>query len=198
MQKSFMGKYRGTVVDNVDPKQLGRLKISVPAVLGKTNQSWAMPCVPYAGPNVGWFFIPPKNANIWVEFEGGDPDYPIWTGCFWDKGKLPESASAVAKKVLKTEAINLVLDDTDNQGGFLLEVGKPAVSKPLSLKFDKDGISLVNENATVNLTADGIELKYNNVHIKLASGNLEIKQNQQEIKLAASGIDITATKLDMK
>nr|HMP43165.1 phage baseplate assembly protein V [Roseiflexaceae bacterium] len=85
----FFGKYRGKVEQNVDPLQIGRVQVRVPAVLGEGRMSWAMPCVPYAGPGVGMFAIPPVGASVWVEFEGGDPDYPIWSGCFWERGDAP-------------------------------------------------------------------------------------------------------------
>ena len=78
---AYFGKYRGKVENNVDPSQLGRLQVSVPAVLGSGQNSWAMPCTPYAGSSVGWFALPPVNSDVWVEFEQGDPDYPIWSGC---------------------------------------------------------------------------------------------------------------------
>ena len=47
------------------------------------DSGWALPAVPYAGDGVGFFMIPPIGASVWIEFEHGDPDYPIWTGCFW-------------------------------------------------------------------------------------------------------------------
>jgi len=72
---TLFGKYRGKVVDNLDPLMLGRLIILVPAV-SEFPLSWAMPCVPYAGKDVGFFALPPMAANVWVEFEGGDPNYP--------------------------------------------------------------------------------------------------------------------------
>ena len=51
-----------------------------------------MPCAPFAGSGVGFFALPPVGANVWVEFEGGDPDYPIWSGCFWGAGEVPAHA----------------------------------------------------------------------------------------------------------
>jgi uncharacterized protein involved in type VI secretion and phage assembly len=88
----FFGKYRGKVKNNVDPMQQGRIHVSVPAVLGEGSLSWAMPCVPYAGSQVGFFAIPPVDANVWVEF-GGDPDAPIWSGCFWARAKSLHAGS---------------------------------------------------------------------------------------------------------
>lgn len=69
--RQFLGKHRGKVENNVDPLQLGRVQVSVPAVLGDGRLSWAMPCVPYAGSGVGLFAVAPVGANVWVEFEQG-------------------------------------------------------------------------------------------------------------------------------
>jgi hypothetical protein len=82
----YFGKYRGKVENNLDPQLQGRLQVSVPAVLGSGTLSWAMPNSPYAGAQEGFFAVPPTDSNVWIEFEGGDPDYPIWSGCFWGIG----------------------------------------------------------------------------------------------------------------
>lgn len=82
----FYGKYRGTVINNVDPEFLGRLLVEVPDVLGLTPSSWAVPCTPLAGPTgppMGVYLVPPIGAGVWVEFEQGDPNYPVWVGCRW-------------------------------------------------------------------------------------------------------------------
>jgi uncharacterized protein involved in type VI secretion and phage assembly len=76
------GKYRGTVFNNVDPLRQGRVMVTVPDVSGLAPSSWAMPCVPVAGLQMAIYAVPPIGAGVWVEFEQGDPDYPIWTGCF--------------------------------------------------------------------------------------------------------------------
>ncbi|PTR34033.1 hypothetical protein C8J98_102221 [Luteibacter sp. OK325] len=79
----YYGKYRGTVLQNVDPEQMGRLQAMVPDVSGLLPSSWAMPCVPIAGKSSGTFVVPQIGAGVWIEFEQGDPDYPVWTGGFW-------------------------------------------------------------------------------------------------------------------
>jgi hypothetical protein len=89
MNGKFFGKYRGVVIDNKDPSMLGRIIAKVPDVLGNNDSGWALPSTPYAGNGVGLFLIPPVNAFIWIEFGHGDPDYPIWTGCFWAQGEVP-------------------------------------------------------------------------------------------------------------
>lgn len=79
----YYGKYRGTVLNNIDPMQQGRLQVQVPDVAGLMPSSWAMPCVPVAGIQNGMVALPVIGSGVWVEFEQGDPDHPIWTGCFW-------------------------------------------------------------------------------------------------------------------
>jgi len=81
--KRYYGKYRGMVIDNVDPMQIGRIMAQVPDVLGEIPSSWAMPCVPAAGIQSGCFIVPPIGSQVWMEFEQGNTDYPIWTGGFW-------------------------------------------------------------------------------------------------------------------
>ncbi len=117
----FFGKYRGTVTNNVDPQQMGRLQVSVPAVLGEGQLSWAMPCVPFAGPGVGFFTLPPNGAHVWVEFEGGDPDYPIWSGCFWGMGEAPATPAIEQMKVLKTDTATITINDIPGAGGVTIE-----------------------------------------------------------------------------
>lgn len=116
----FFGKYRGKVVNNIDPMQLARVQVSVPAVLGEGRLSWAMPSVPYAGAGVGFFAIPPVDASVWVEFEGGDTDYPIWSGCFWGVGEVP-GGPLPQMKVLKTDFVTITVNDLPGAGGITIE-----------------------------------------------------------------------------
>lgn len=117
----FYGKYRGKVESNLDPQQQGRVQVSCPAVLGDGSLSWAMPCAPYAGNGVGFFAVPPVGANLWVEFEGGDPDYPIWSGGFWGPGEAPASPAIAEMKVFKTATATITLNDVPGAGGITIE-----------------------------------------------------------------------------
>lgn len=81
--EKFLGKYRGMVLNNIDPMQQGRLQVQVPDVAGLLPATWAMPCVPLAGIQNGVLALPAIGSGVWVEFEQGDPDHPIWVGCFW-------------------------------------------------------------------------------------------------------------------
>ncbi|MEZ5628234.1 MAG: phage baseplate assembly protein V [Rhodocyclaceae bacterium] len=83
MTQKYYGKYRGMVLNNIDPMQQGRLQVQVPDVAGLAPASWAMPCVPIAGIQNGMMALPVIGSGVWVEFEQGNPDHPIWVGCFW-------------------------------------------------------------------------------------------------------------------
>lgn len=109
MRNRYFGKYRGTVKSNADETGRGRLLVRVPAVLGDLTL-WAMPCVPYAGDGVGFYSLPEPETGVWVEFESGDPSYPIWTGCFWADGELPDKSDA-AIKIWKTQSLTIRIDD---------------------------------------------------------------------------------------
>jgi hypothetical protein len=113
IKSHYFGKYRGTVVDNDDPTKRGRLQVQVPSVLGDLNV-WAMPCVPYAGPSVGFYSLPPAQSGVWVEFEAGDPSYPVWTGCFWADSELPDT-SGPDVKIWKTDSLTIRLDDSGDE-----------------------------------------------------------------------------------
>src|SRR5262249_46292227 len=92
----YWGKYRGTVLNNVDPMRLGRVQVQVPDGLGLALSGWAMPCLPVTGAQAAIFTAPPIGAGVWVEFEHGDPDYPIWVGGFFGTAaEVPAMAQSV-------------------------------------------------------------------------------------------------------
>jgi len=164
MPEGFFGKYRGRVEQNLDPLNQGRLQVSCPFVLGKGKLSWAMPCVPYAGPGLGFFVIPPRKASVWVEFEGGDPDWPIWTGCFWDLGEFPPVMPAIpAMRAFKTDAIDLQVIELPGIGGLKLTVGPPALAVPAKVEISVKGISISFAASKVELGPEGVKINGTNL-----------------------------------
>jgi hypothetical protein len=154
---TFYGKYCGTVVDTDDPLRRGRVHVLVPSVLGDGRMSWAEPCVPYAGAAVGFFAVPPVGAQVWVEFEGGDPDCPILAGALWRDDEAPLDGDP-AVKVWKTEAITITLSDLRNSGGLTIDVGAPAVDVPMRIALTSAGIELSIGHSRVTLTASSVSI----------------------------------------
>lgn len=153
--RQFFGKYRGSVIDNADPLMLGRLQVLVPSALGEVMPTWAMPCVPYAGMQVGFCMIPDIDAAVWVEFEGGDLDYPIWTGCYWREGERPTDAAMPENRMIQTSFAQLRLDDLPGEGGFTLRVGDPAVVAPITLSATSNGFSIAIGETVFRLDESG-------------------------------------------
>ena len=106
----YYGKYRGTVLYNIDPEQRGRIMAFVPDVLGIIPSSWAMPCVPIAGKLEGTFMVPQIGAGVWIEFEQGEPDYPIWVGGFWGAAVEVPVAALIPPAILPGQ--NIVIQTT--------------------------------------------------------------------------------------
>ena len=164
MRGHFFGKYRGTVSDNDDTTQRGRLKVKVPAVLGSV-ESWAMPCVPYAGDGVGFYSLPEAGTGVWVEFEAGDPSYPIWTGCFWGDDELPDESDA-AVKIWKTEKITLRIDDSADE-----------------LKFETTSKSVVT-------LADDIQSESGGAKHTVGSGGVVSELGAGKVEVSAASVSV--------
>ena len=148
----FYGKYRGTVINNIDPMQMGRIMVQVPDVSNVIPSTWAMPCVPFTGIQSGLFVVPAIGSGVWIEFEHGDPDYPIWTGGYWGSAaELPALALAgvpgLQSIVIQTTTQNtLMISDTPGPtGGILLKTATGAM-----IAINETGITISNgQGATI-------------------------------------------------
>jgi len=160
----YLGKYRGTVMNNVDPLMRGRLLVTVSDVLGPTPSSWAEACVPLAGPTgppMGSYFVPPIGAGVWIEFEQGDPGYPIWVGCRWgaasDVPPLAHAGLPISPNiVLQTAGQNtLVISDLPGPtGGIMLKsaTGATLIVNDTGIYIQNGkGASIVMTGPTVNV-----------------------------------------------
>ncbi len=194
-QQRFYGKYRGQVTANADPQQLGRLQVTVPALPG-VEAAWALPSVPYAGDGVGFYAMPPVDAHVWVEFEGGDLDAPIWSGCFWGDGQTPGEPIGPEVKVWRTRHVNLVLDDREGEGGFTLEVDEAAAGiGPLVIRLDKAGITLECQSSvasTIRLQPDGITVEHPQASLVLQADRIVARLPPSSHTIQADGITAEA------
>lgn len=139
MTAPMFGKFRGVVSDNRDPLMLGRIRAKVADVFGDNESGWALPSLPYAGKSVGLFLVPPTDAFVWIEFEHGDPEYPIWSGCFWAQGEVPASPAVAEMKVLKTDLVTLTINDLPGAGGLTIET-----TQGMKIKISAMGIEIDN------------------------------------------------------
>lgn len=158
MTENFFGKYRGVVTNIEDPNKIGRIRATVPDVLGHDESGWAMPCAPFAGQGMGFFALPKVGTGVWIEFEHGDPEYPIWSGCWWGSAsEMPSdlSDSPYKKVLIKTAGgHSILLDDTEGNGGITIQT-----SNGQKIVMNADGIEINNGiAATVKLSGPKVSI----------------------------------------
>jgi uncharacterized protein involved in type VI secretion and phage assembly len=173
VERRYYGKYRARVVDNKDPAQLGRLRLTVPSVLGEdVVTGWATPCVPYGGAaNQGLLCIPDRGAGVWVEFEAGDLEFPIWVGTFWSKpggeSELPKPEAAdgsqrdavqdpPTRKIIKTgKGHTIQFEDADGEETILIREG----TQGHLVTMDSTGITISDASQnTIEMTSSAFTL----------------------------------------
>lgn len=159
----FFGKFRGRVVDNNDPLRIGRITVEVPDVLGREPSTWALPCLPFTGRGAGQFVVPSPDAGVWVEFEQGDPSYPIWTGCWYGEAKeLPPDARSELAGGAGTKPVviqtpgdhKLLMSDVPGGEGILLRAPGGAF-----VQIDEKGVTIGNsKGATITLIGNEVSI----------------------------------------
>jgi uncharacterized protein involved in type VI secretion and phage assembly len=161
-QYRYYGKYRGTVTDWVDPDKMGRIQVRLENIYGTKETGPAYPCTPYAGKGVGFMFVPPKGAHVWVEFEDGDPSKPIYSGCFWNTSdEVPtddngDDYSYPDSKMIKTPFATMIFD-AKSTGEKQKIVIKTNNTKPKSkITISEKEIVLELEPSTIRITSSSV------------------------------------------
>ena len=166
IRSRYFGKYRGLAINVDDPENLGRIIAQVPDVYGEgVDSPWALPSVPFAGPNHGLVVLPEvrdekkPGDGVWIEFEAGDPSRPIWTGCWWAGGEMPAPGGKETRVLVTSEGHKVILDDA---------------KKKLQL--------LHSGGAEITMTNDDITLKIGTTQIVLSASGVNINNGSFEVK----------------
>ncbi|HVK55997.1 MAG TPA: phage baseplate assembly protein V, partial [Burkholderiales bacterium] len=199
-ERKVYGKYRGFVSDNADPEKRGRIKATIPALLGEQITDWAQPCFPWGGlADQGWFAVPEVGAQVWVEFEAGDLHMPIWTGSFWQQASdVPaEVQDQPTTRLMKTPKGHLlVFEDKDDGEQITLKHSGGA-----QLDIDPKGtIAITDQNgAKITMDADAnkliIEDANGNTMTLAAAGTTVEDANGNKIEMAASGVTVKGAQI---
>lgn len=162
---TYYGKYRGKVENPADLQGLGRIQVSVPSVLGDGKQAWAMPCLPGAGPGVGFYAIPPKGAKVWVEFEAGNPDFPIWSGGFWGLGDTPAppGPEGFLTKAWKGKTFSVEIFDFPGAPTLTLEL--TTAGGTAKIEAGPSGMTLTHGRSSIKLAMDGVSINGTNLKV---------------------------------
>jgi uncharacterized protein involved in type VI secretion and phage assembly len=157
LRTRFYGKYRGIVTD-VDAGTC-RIKAKVPAVLGETDSGWCMPCVPYAGDQVGIAFLPEPGSAVWIEFEGGDVSYPVWAGCFWRTGEVPPDVGASVKVIVTKAPVELKFDDEQGSLTITDPNGNTVTLDGSGITASRGGQTMVISDSSVSVNDGALEVQ---------------------------------------
>lgn len=128
----------------------------------------------------GFYTIPPIGALVWIEFEGGDPTYPIWSGCFWNTGQVPTEVATNSDdpsqvKVFKTRVVSLWVDDTDQKGQVQMIYKDPKLSDPVTV--------------TVIMNATGLA-----VSVQGSKGTSKFNMTPEDINTDSATLETTTSK----
>jgi hypothetical protein len=180
----FYGKYRGLVLVNVDPQNMGRIKAIVPEVLGVIPTNFCLPCTPYAGINAGLFTVPLPGTGVWIEFEAGDVNRPVWTGCWWGTAQVPVnelgSPAQFSSKVLRTDtglmislddaAQSITFKDATQLDSMIMQVGMTQIQSKFLMTLDAQVIFHGQNAAHPAVLGDQL-LTYLNTLVALFNGH---------------------------
>lgn len=175
VQNRFFGKYRGIVTGHELVPQRGRVEVQVPAVLGDTPVL-AEICVPYAGDSTGLMLLPEVGSGCWVEFEGGDPSFPIWVGAFWGDGQLPDPMGGPNSRLLRSANAELRLDEG---------------AQTLTAKSDQGGTLTLDAAATMNAGAMTGEVKAEMSAAKMTKGVKSVEVTDAMVSVNGGSLDVT-------
>jgi len=155
--EGYYGLYRGQVTNN-KPDDIGRIEVSVPAVLGDQRVP-AFPCSPYAGPQVGFWMIPPEHANVWVAFVNGKPSEPVIVGCYWGALEKPAQATSADVKLIETASTRVLIDDQ---------------AKSITITPKDSGHQIVITGSNIEITTGSAKIAMSGSTVTVNEGALEV------------------------
>lgn len=159
VQSRYFGKYRGKVKDADDKKKLGRIVAKVPEVYGNEDSPWALPAVPFAGKKHGFVVLPEVEDGVWIEFEAGDISRPIWTGCWWAEGEMPDRADPDTRMLVTSGGHKLILDDGDKKLQLLHSGGAEITMTDSNITFKIGSTQIVMSAQGVNINKGAFTVK---------------------------------------
>lgn len=156
-KSEFYGIYRAWVKDNNDPEKRGRIRVEVPYIhpedLDVKMLPWAEYCAPDGGgDNRGVFLVPDVGDTVWVQFEAGDKNFPVWVGTWYglpnNKSEIPKDAQEGAypkRRVVYKSRNGHTIVVSDESGKEFIHI------------YDKEGDELKLDTTNKELTITSIE-----------------------------------------
>lgn len=215
----YYGTYKGIVVDTEDPENRNRVRVMVPDLgydtKGKVPTDW------WAEPDMlgctgnfkddknylnGVFFPPEKYDYVWVKFEHGDIEEPVYTG-----GHLPDNKPAGRDdffdkdnkiKGIRTKAGNKIkINDKDGEISIDIIKGKGNNEESdLSIKLNSDDTVEINRGDEQIKLSEGEILAKNKsgAEAKLSQSGVSLSKGNSSFDISDSGISIKGTNIELE
>lgn len=143
----YYGKYRAVVQSVDDPEKRGRIRVLCPKILGEAVSNWCEPCVPVAYDFGGDFAIPKVGETVWIEFEAGDTNKPIYTGGWWSKNSSPSDSYDVETRCIEWNGCSIKMWGKNTKTG---------VKATIEISVGESKLTLTEDN--IKAIADRIDL----------------------------------------
>lgn len=141
-ENQWLGKFRAYVTDVDDPDKRGRIRVKCPKVLGDSKSAWCEVCAPIAYDNGGDFCLPKVGESVWIEFENGDVDKPIWVGGWWSTNNSPITnySQAPSTRVIEYRGGKITM----TQGKIVITSGSSTITLDSSVRISTSGSVTIN------------------------------------------------------
>ena len=126
-------------------------------------------CHPLGAPPprfAGFFALPDVDTGVWIEFEAGNPSFPIWTGCFWNQDDIPSEDSGADIKFFRTKKFKLRIDDSVGEITIENDSGSQIVLNATEVH--------VKSSSVINEATGGKKTELSAVGLSVNDGALEV------------------------
>lgn len=160
IDRRFFGKYRGKVTSiGENRKDLGIITVEVPEIFRDIDIPLVKPVIPFAGKNCGFGALPKKDDVIWIEFEAGNLNKPIWTGFWWAEGEEPDAVDWDTVALVSRTGHKLILDDKMETISLVHSKGPKINLTEKEISFNIGKTKMVISDSGVSINGTMFEVK---------------------------------------
>ena len=191
----FYGKFRAVVTDIDDPDKRGRIRVKCPKVLGDSKSHWCEVCSPVAYEQGGDFWLPKKDDTVWIEFEDGDPDKPVYSGSWWSNNKCiakdDEDEYNENTRIIEFDGCKIKMKSDES-------IETTIKNSKIFMKEDETTVS-VGDTVEVKVTNDTVKIDCDSAVITVKTdGSIEIKGSSSISVKSDSSVSIQGSSVDIK
>jgi phage baseplate assembly protein V len=183
------GAVTGIVSNNVDPEDMGRVKLHFPWLSGEDESGWARIAAPMAGANRGVWMLPEVGDEVLVMFAHGNIDQPFVIGALWNGVDAPPGNNEDGRNNLRVirsrSGHTLVFDDTE--GAETITISDAAQDNAIVIDASQDTVTIRSAGRLKLSASRGIELSSAEGSVTIDCATFEVKARTSYDVQAAKG-----------